>query len=270
MSGAISDAALALGRPVFSLAIVALGVETWVCANYASHVLGPRYEVVPVLPWLSAIPWLAYAFGAVWVFCGVGLLSKRTLRICSMALGSALFLCAVILDAPKYAANIGDIPLRTIFFEPLALASLAWLLPGEGAAIPGWLLRGSRYPLALSLIVFGVDHFLVLAFIAGLIPPWIPWHTFWAAFFGVAFIAAGLSVGLDWLRRPGAGFLGLMFAIWVVTLHLPRVLGFYGIPGALRDPDEWYSLLIAVALWGGLWALARVSAGYDTASPQRT
>jgi hypothetical protein len=44
-----------------------------------------------------------------------------------------------------------------------------------------------------------------------------------------------------------------MFAIWVVTLHLPRVLGLYGIPGAAHDPDEWSSLFIAVALWGGLW-----------------
>jgi len=46
-----------------------------------------------------------------------------------------------------------------------------------------------------------------------------------------------------------------MFAIWVVTLHLPRVLGLYGIPGAPHNPDEWSSLFIAVALWGGLWAL---------------
>ena len=48
-----------------------------------------------------------------------------------------------------------------------------------------------------------------------------------------------------------------MFGIWVVTLHLPRVLGVYGIPGAPRDPDEWSSLFIAVALCGGLWALVR-------------
>lgn len=51
-----------------------------------------------------------------------------------------------------------------------------------------------------------------------------------------------------------------MFAIWVLTLHLPRVLGLYGIAGAPRNPNEWSSLFIAIALWGGSWALAGVEA----------
>jgi hypothetical protein len=174
-----------------------------------------------------------------------------------MALGGLLFVCAVVLDVPKNAANIGSISLRTTVFEPLALASLAWLLPGPGAT-PRLLARGNRYVLGLSLIVFGVDHFLALGFIATLIPNWIPWHVFWVAFFGIGFIAAGLSIGLNFLQRWGAAGIGLMFGIWVVTLHLPRVLGLYAIPGAPRDPNEWSSLFIAIALWGGLWAMAGV------------
>jgi hypothetical protein len=70
------------------------------------------------------------------------------------------------------------------------------------------------------------------------------------------FIAGGLSIGSNCLQQGSAG-VGLMFGIWVVILHLPRVLGLYGIPGAPHNPDEWSSLFIAVALWGGLWALAR-------------
>ena len=70
---------------------------------------------------------------------------------------------------------------------------------------------------------------------------------FWVVFFGIAFIVAGLSIGLNSLLRWGAAGIGLMFGIWVVTLHLPRVLGLYGIPGAPRDPKEWSSLFIAVA-----------------------
>lgn len=259
------DALLSPGRALFSLAIIALGIETWVCALYVGHSLGPRYGVLPVLPWLPAIPWLAYLFGAIWVACGVGLLSKRTVRTAAMALGSLLFLCALVLDVPKNAANLGSISLRTTVFEPLALASLAWLLPGRGAT-PSLLARGGRYLLALSLIVFGVDHFLALVFIASLLPGWIPWHVFWVAFFGVAFIAAGLSIGLNLLEGWGAAGIGLMFGIWVVTLHLPRVLGLYAIPGAPRDPNEWSSLFIAIALWGGSWALARAHSPHRAAT----
>jgi hypothetical protein len=52
----------------------------------------------------------------------------------------------------------------------------------------------------------------------------------------------------QFLQRWGAICIGLMFGIWVVTLHLPRVLGLHGIPGAPRHPNEWSSLFIAVGL----------------------
>ena len=251
------DALLGSGRWVFSLAIVALGIETLVCARsvYNSPPFGPRSTVIPVIPWLPAIPWLAYTVGTILAAFGVGLLSKRTVRTAALVLGSLLFLCALILDVPKNIEDFGSMSLRTSVFEPFAIATIAWLLPGRGAT-PSWLAYGSRYLLALSLIVFGVDHLIALAPIATLLPAWIPWHVFWIAFFGLGFIAAGLSIGLNRLQYWGAACLGLMYGIWVFTLHLPRVLGLYGIPGAPHNPNEWSSLFIAVALWGGPWALA--------------
>jgi len=249
-------AVASVGRGVFALAMVALGVETLVCARYVTHTLGPSYDVIPVIPWLPAVPWIAYLFGVIWVICGAALLSRRTLQPAAMVLGTLLFLCAVFLEAPKNAVNLRDVALRTIVFEPLSLACLAWLLP-EWKTLPGWLVRASRYLLGLSLVIFGVDHFLALAFIATLVPGWIPWHVFWVAFFGIVFIAGGVSIALNILRRWGAAGVGLMLGIWVFTLHVPRVLGLYGIPGAPHDPDEWSSLLIAVGLWGGLWAMVR-------------
>ena len=252
MPRAVSD----LGRVIFAVAIIAMGVETIVCARQATHSLGPQYDVIPVLPWLPSIPLLAYFFGAVWVFCGAGILYAPAVKKAALTLGTLLFLCTIVLDVPKNAVDIGSISLRTIVFEPLVLACLAFLLPSP-REIPNWLARASRFLLGISLIVFGVDHFLALIFIANLIPHWIPFHVFWVAFFGVALIAAGISIGINILSRWAAAGLGLMFGIWVFTLHLPRVLGLYGIPGAPHNPNEWSSLFIAMALWGGLWALSR-------------
>jgi uncharacterized membrane protein len=257
-----SPAASALfnaGRALFALAIIGLGVETWFCARSVGHSLGPQYNVIPAIPWLPAIPWVAYLFGTIWVACGAGLLSRRTLRAAAMTLGGLLFLCAFTLDVPKYVVDLANISLRTTAFEPLSLASLAWLLAGRDA-IPSLLARLSRLVLGLAFVVFGVDHFLALAFIANLLPKWIPWHVFWIAFFGVVFIAGGVSIALNFLQRWGAFGTGLMFGTWVVTLHLPRVLGLYGIPGAPDNPNEWSSLLIALGLWGGLWAIAGMPA----------
>jgi uncharacterized membrane protein len=250
------DVILGAGRPIFALAIIAFGVETFIVARVVSDPLGPQSNTLPVIPWLPAITWLAYLFGAVWVVCGLGLISNRTIRPASLTIGTLLTACTLLITVPVYARNLPSIPLRTAVFEPLSIACLAWLLPGPSAISP-LLERISRYLAGLSMLIFGIDHFLALQFIANLLPPWIPWHVFWVAFFGVAFIAAGFSIAFDVLQRWGAACLGLMFGIWVITLHLPRVLGLYGIPGAPHNPNEWSSLSIAVALWGGLWALAR-------------
>ncbi|MGH9617493.1 MAG: hypothetical protein ACRD28_12195, partial [Acidobacteriaceae bacterium] len=251
-----SNGVPALGRVVFSLAIAGLGIETLVCARFSTHALGPAYDVIPILPWLPPIPWLAYVFGAILLASSAGIHFKRTATAAAMVLGSLLFLCAVVLDAPKYAASIGDMGLRTVVFESLALVSLACLSPTWGRK-PRVLALFSRTLFALCLIVFGIDHFLAIKFIASLIPGWIPLHVFWVVFFGTALIAAGFSIAINFLERWATAGIGLMFGIWVVTLHIPRVLGLYGIPGAPHDPDEWSSLFIAVALWGGSWILAR-------------
>lgn len=258
--GEAVEVVLGAGVHVYAIAIVGLGVETLAFAhNFVFLDPGPphpRFEAIPVLPFLPAIPWLAYLVGAVLAACGLGLPFKRTVRISSAVLGSLLFLCTLILEAPRSVSIPADMGLRTLVFEPLAIACLALLLPGPGR-IPRWLDRASRSLLALSLFVFGVDHFLALAPIGSLIPGWIPWHVFWIGFFGAGFIAAGLSIGLNVLLRWGATCLGLMFAIWVFTLHLPMVLGWYVIPGRTNVASMWSSLLIAVALWGGAWAVAR-------------
>lgn len=134
--------------------------------------------------------------------------------------------------------------MRTEVFEALSLAALAWLLPGR-KTIPPLLERACRYVLAVAFVVFGSDHFLALAPIGNLIPVWIPWHVFWIAFFGAGFIAAGVSIGLDVAPRWGAAAVGLMFALWVVTLHVPLVVK---APG---NPDGWSSLYSARIEGGG-------------------
>ena len=244
------------GRIVFSVAIIALGVETILCSHSSVFLYPPRFRAIPILPFLPPIPALAVIFGIIFAALGVGLLIKRYSTAAALTLGAILFICTLALEVPKYAAVPHSMSLRTLVFEPLAMAALAFLLPGPGA-IPRMLDRtldlAARLLLCLSFIVFGVDHFLALRPIGTLVPHWIPWHVFWIALFGAVFIASGLSIGFNLLLRWGAFGAGLMFAVWVFTLHLPRVMGFSG--GAPRSPDEWSSLFIAVALWGGSWAL---------------
>lgn len=244
------------GRWIFAFAVIALGAENIVCACGWFPALGPNFHSMPVLPFMPSIPWLVILFGVLWIACGAGLLTQRWLRASAYTLGATYVAWTLAYVLPKYIASPGDMGLRTIVFEPLSLACIALLLPGP-AATPRWLDISCRAVIAVAMIVFGVDHFLGLGFIASLLPGWIPWHVFWVALFGVVFIVCGVGIGFGFLERGSWIAIGLMFAIWVITLHIPRTLGFYSIPGAITDPDEWSSLFIAVGLWGGPWAIAR-------------
>jgi len=237
------------GRLLFSLAIIGIGVETLICSYLSDH------KVVPVIPWLPAIPGLTYLVGAILVMCGAALLLRRTLVVSSITLGALMLLCGLAFDLPR-RPNLMSAEWRTNVLEPIAIGSLAWLAPGLGG-IPRWLHRASRYLLAFALIVFGIAHFQVLTFIASMVPGWIPWHWFWTVFFGFAFIAAGVSFATGFLQRWAALGVGLMFALFTVTIHLPPVLNFFRIPGATQDPNKWSDVFIVVALWGGFWALLR-------------
>jgi len=221
--------------------MVGIGVETLICVS--SH------KVVPVIPWLPAIPSVAYPVGTIFILCGAGLLFQRTLVVSSITLGVVMLLCGLAFDVPRHP-DLMSAPWRTNVLEPIAIGCLAWLASGLGG-IPGWLHRTSRYLLAFALIVFGIAHFQILTLIASMVPGWIPGHRFWTVFFGVAFIAAGVSFATGFLQRWAALSVGLMFALWTLTIHLPPVLR------ATQDPDSWSNVFIVVALWGGFWTLAR-------------
>jgi len=246
---------LGQGLKLFSLAIVALGIETILCAWINGDSPGGPYLVIHVLPWLPALPWLAYPFGLIFLFSGAGLLFPRVAKPSGIVLAGLLSCCALIIELPKYAIDLGNLSLRTTVLEPLSLASIALLLP-RTRPLPNWLLGLARFLLCLALFVFGIDHFLGIAFIPRLIPVWIPLRTFWVVFTGIVFVAAGLSIFLKALQFWGMVALGSMFAVWVLVLHLPNCLGLNGIPGAPQNPNQWQSLFVAIALWGGSWALA--------------
>lgn len=186
------------------------------------------------------------------MFCGAAFFAKSPSGRAAMVFGVLFIACSLMIILPRYIWHLSSIPFRTLVLEPIAIGCVALLIPVPGA-IPEWLVRGGRVLLGFSLAVFGADHLIGLSFHASFVPWWLPWHTFWAALFGVAFFAAAVSITFRVLERWGAAGLGLMFGAWVLTLHLPRVLGYLQGSG-LRDADEWSSMLIAMAFWGGSWA----------------
>jgi uncharacterized membrane protein YphA (DoxX/SURF4 family) len=87
-------------------------------------------------------------------------------------------------------------------------------------------------------------------FVATLVQRWVPWHLFWAYFIGVAFFATALALVTGKLVRLATAMLGLMFFLFVFSLHLPRVVS------ASNNGNEWTSMFVAAAMCGTAWILA--------------
>src|SRR5438128_11562258 len=120
-----------------------------------------------------------------------------------------------------------------------------------------------RIFVAISLVVFGVQHFLYGGFVAGLVPAWMPGRLFWAYFVGVAFLAAAVGILVELLARPAATMLGGMFFLFLVLLHMPRIVLHS------HDGSQCTSGVVALAMCGGAWVLARTCPLYErvTAAP---
>src|SRR5260370_33892265 len=107
-----------------------------------------------------------------------------------------------------------------------------------------------RIFVAISLVVFGIQHFIYGGFVATLVPAFMPGRLFWAYFVGVAFFAAAGGILYRLMARPAATMLGGMFFLFVILLHIPRIIG------KSSDRNEWTSGFVAMPLCGGAWDLA--------------
>jgi uncharacterized membrane protein len=230
--------------------------------------------------WLAAVAFAAIGFGA--IVSGhlpVGLIPLKTLLspilagLLGTAFGSLVLAAGVTERFPRAALLAAAFPalavlvihlprLVTEYRDPLLWSSLLQML----AVIAGVLLLGEtdepnlrnlhnlRTPLrnlrnlrtlwCAALIGFGVQHFMYPAFIAGLIPEWMPARLPLAWITGIAFEMAALSFLLGRYELLAGRLLALMWISWVFILHIPRIAAQPGLEAG------WTSGFIALGLGG--------------------
>ena len=198
----------------------------------------------PVPKWVPARDALAYLCALISLASGLGLLWKRTATIAARVIFAALMVWLLVLRLPN------------LFFEkPLVL--VAWTFGSTGVMVAAaWVLadvRGVRVAQALyglSLIPFGLAHFMYLDATTVLIPHWLPWPVGWAYFTGAAFIAAGLAVTVGVFGRLASALSTLEMGLFSVIVWVPRVLA-----GPLND-FQWGEFVVTWALTAGAWVVA--------------
>jgi hypothetical protein len=195
---------------------------------------------------------------------GLSIVASVWARLTAILLGILFLFYVLVAQMPLVIVQPMGLSVRTVFFEALALGSssltlAATLPPGDRGSqwnnVLDKLIKSGPYLFGISSMVFGTTHFLVLAFIASLVPAWLPGHMFWAYLTGTAFVAAGISIVTRWMDQWAAFMLGTMFALWFLILHSPRSVS----ATLTHNPNvqnEWSSAFIALGMCGGSWIVA--------------
>ena len=84
---------------------------------------------------------------------------------------------------------------------------------------------GGRLLFALPMAIFGLFHFMNGAQMAGMVPSFIPGGIFWVYLTGLALILASVSIIIQKQARLASLLLALLLVIFVITMHVPGVIG---------------------------------------------
>jgi uncharacterized membrane protein len=241
------------GRTLFAIGIAAFGVQYLLYGHYLGG-------LPPVPPWAPGGAIGAYFAGVFLILAAFAIVAQWNARIFAGLIGTLFLLCVLIFHLQHFSDVIHKGNDRTRALEPLALAAAAFILAGTYAshsakssawhAVTEIAAKSARFVFVFTLVIFGWQHFEYAAYLATLVPAWLPFHLAWIYFTGAGFIVAGACIALKILGRLAATALGLMFFLWVITLHSPRVYH------SLHNGDEWSSLFVALAMAGGSFVIA--------------
>lgn len=223
---------ISLSQKAYSISIIGLGIQQLAYGDFDPNILPQAFSTSPVYH-LLAYPW-----GIIFTLSGIALLfNKKAFEIALISGGAflALFLFAHL----PYLLFFS--PDRIFMWSPamggLALAGSSLIMAAsyQGSVTSSqstffihWLKKLIPFAgifFSLRLIVFGIDHFVYVKYVSGLVPSWIPGSYFWTYFTGVALIGAGVAIILKVQVKTVGILLGLMILFWCIFLHFPRAIG---------------------------------------------
>jgi uncharacterized membrane protein YphA (DoxX/SURF4 family) len=254
----LSDSLVLLGRVFVAVSMLVFGIQEF---RYAGYIEG--LELVP--KWIPLHSFCAYLTGMALIAAAFSIVLGKRAQLASTLLAVGFSLTLLLARGPGIAAILPDLRERTRVFETLTMCGGCLIL---AAAMDDKRMRHTpplgfaraagdvgRIFFAVSMAVFGLSHLVIPAFIATLIPAWIPWHMFWAYATAIGFFAAALSFATKQQMRIAGISLGLMMFLWFVLLHVPRVVA------AIHNGDEWNSAFVALAVGGFSLVLAGAAQG---------
>lgn len=222
-------------------------------AHFLLHAAMARIGA-PGGPWIALRPLEAALTGVALIAGAAGVAARWKTRWAALLLALVL-LRVLFVHVSRLIANPANPGPWTAGAHIVGLFCAALVLMDDGGA--GKPTAAGRSLLGGSLVVYGVQHFRYLPFVAAFMPAWIPARPFWAgaaavSFFATAlcFVAAGASPAARRLAPLAATLLGVMFLLFLLSVHVFRIAA------APHVAQEWTSGLVALSRCGGAWILA--------------
>jgi uncharacterized membrane protein YphA (DoxX/SURF4 family) len=222
------------GRIFYGIMIACLGAQQLFYADF-------RPVIFP--PWSAAIPgaaFFAYLASAVLILAGLAIIFEKKAREVSLYLGGLFLLLLFLAQVPyeliadPYSNHLG---VWSNALKELVLAGGAFAVAGSFPVDDGVnekksavirllekLIPFGGIFLSITMILFGIDHFLYSDFVSKLVPAWIPGQLFWTYFAGAALIGSGVGIILKIKLKLVAILLGVMIFLWLIMLHIPRAI----------------------------------------------
>jgi len=241
-----------IGHVFLATTVLGLGV---VGVLYPGFV--PIWTPIPVTA--PAHRLLLYVGPALSLVSGIGVLIQRTAATAARLLLASLFFWLLLfrmpnfLRAPLFDACWSAFPLAVMLAAAWVLYvwfAAAWdrkhlrFISGNGG------LRIARLVYGVSLVFFGLAHFIDVKDTLSLIPSWIPGHLFWAYFTGTAFVAAGLAVVFGLCARLAVALSTLQIGLFLLLVWIPILAA------GSKVPFQWSETILTGALLAAAWTIA--------------
>lgn len=242
-----------MAHAAFAITMIALGIMGFVTRDFSQ-----MWQPVP--KWVPARTALVFLCALISLGCGIGLFWRRWAPVASRVLLVALLIWLLVLRLPNLFYEHPVVLVGWTFGSTAVMVAAAWVLyvwfaherdPAHPALLADAMgLRAARTLYGLSLIPFGLAHFMYLDATTVLIPNWLPSHAALAYLTGTTFIAAGLAICADVLARLAAALSALQMGLFSVIVWVPRMLS-----GNLNDFQRG-EVVSTFVLTAGAWMVA--------------